>query len=192
MCVVSRGRPLSSPSILPNHRVPDPRAGALPPASGSHATSGNHWDAQMASRLAAKIPRGQKASPSQCQSSASDHGPQWTQQNPAPQTRRCLATREDGASNEGSGRHTSFQKARVSGSCPSCSGISLEPCLWGQPRAEGRPELDVSMVQPRCSGRALALLGVIFPIWKSIWVVASESSLGVVQIYGASPSYFSQ
>lgn len=140
--------PLASPNT--GSRIPG--QGHCPQPHGPHATSGNHWKTQMALGLAAKSIWWQKAGPSQeprPQSSASDHGHQWTQQNPAPQTRRCLATREDGASNEGSGRHTSFQKARFSGSCPSCSGISLEPCLWGQPRAEGRPELDVSMVQPR-------------------------------------------
>ena len=74
------------------HPLPSfPTTGSLIPGQGHfpqpqvpHATSGNHWDAQMASRLAAKIPRGQKASPSQCQSSASDHGPQWTPQNRPP------------------------------------------------------------------------------------------------------------
>ena len=54
--------------------------------------------------------------------------------------------------------------------------------------ADGSPELDVSMLQLRRTCSALALLGVIFPIWKSIRVVARQTSLDGVPLYGPTSS----
>ena len=46
----------------------------------------------------------------------------------------------------------------------------------------------MSMVPPRYAGGALALLAVIFPIWKSIRVVARQTSLDGVPLYGPTSS----
>ena len=50
--------------------------------------------------------------------------------------------------------------------------------------ADGNLDRDVAMGKTLWSCSALALLGVLVPIWKMIWLVARESTLDFVHLYG--------
>ena len=149
--------------------------GHFPQAQVPHATRGNHSNTQMGLGAGSQTHWWQEAGPSQHyrhHSSASDRGPQrtpWdsaTQAISATQAHRCLATGQMAIRAEGVGGPPGSRRPCSLNSCASSSGISLENCLCGKPRADGSLMLEVVAVQPRWSGSALSLLGVIFPIWK--------------------------